>query len=56
MYVNGNYVIYFDSFGVQHIPKKSWETKVSIKIPTDIIQAYDWIMHRYFCIGLLILC
>ena len=46
LYVNGNNIICFDSFGVAHIPK---EIKISI---TSIyrIQAYDSIMCRYFCI------
>ena len=53
-------MIYFDSFGVEHIPK---EIKAFINndnnnnnnknITTDIfrIQAYDSIMCGYFCIG-----
>ena len=50
---NNNSVIYFSSFGVEHIPK---EIKVFIKnknIKTNIfrIQAYDSIMRGYFCIG-----
>ena len=52
MYVY-NDVTYFDSFGVEHIPK---EIKTFIKnknIKTNIfrIQAYDSITCRYFCIG-----
>ena len=60
-YVNNNNVIYFDSFGVEHIPK---EIKVFINRPlssalqnknikTNVfwIQAYDSIMCGYFCIG-----
>ena len=52
-YVNDNNIIYFDSFGVEHIPKeikKFIENKNSI---TNIyrIQAYDSIMCRYFCTG-----
>ena len=56
---NNNNVIYFDSFGVEHIPK---EIKAFINnnknIITNIfrIQAYNSIMCAYFCIGLLILC
>ena len=51
-WVNINNVTYFDSFGVEHIPK---EIKTFIKnknIKTDIfrIQAYDSIMCGYFCI------
>ena len=53
LYVLNNGVTYFDSFGVEHIPK---EIKIFIKnkiIKTNIfrIQAYDSIMCRYFCIG-----
>ena len=60
LYVNGNNrrasydAIYFDSFGVEHIPKEIKKFIVN-KTITNIyrIQAYDWIMCRYFCIGLL---
>ena len=53
LYVKNNNVTYFDSFGVEHIPK---EIKIFIKnknIKTNIfrIQAYDSIMCGYFCIG-----
>ena len=57
---NNNNVIYFDSFGVEHIPK---EMKAFINrllssasknknITTNIfrIQAYDSVMCGYFCI------
>ena len=48
-----NNVNYFDSFGVEHIPK---EIKVVISnknIKTNIfkIQAYNSVMCGYFCIG-----
>ena len=50
---NSNNITYFDSFGVEHIPK---EIKAFIKnknIKTNIfrIQAYDLIMCGYFCTG-----
>ena len=53
LYVKNNVVTYFDSFGVEHIPK---EIKTFIKnrnIKTNIfrIQAYDSIMCGYFCIA-----
>ena len=53
MYVKNNLVTYFDSFGVEHIPK---EIKTFIKngnIKTNIfrIQAHDSIMCGYFCIA-----
>ena len=58
---NNNNVIYFDSFGKEHIPK---EVRAFINRPlssashnkniiTNIVrvQAYDSIMCGYFCIG-----
>ena len=52
-YVNDKIVIYFDSFGVEHIPKEIMECINRKKIITNIyrIQAYDSIMCGYFCIG-----
>ena len=53
-YVNNNDVTYFDSFGVEHIPKeiKAFIDR-SLSMTTNIfrIQAYDSIMCGYFCIG-----
>ena len=50
--MNGNNLRYFDSFGVEHIPK---ETNKFIKNKNIIniyrIQEYDSIMCGYFCIG-----
>ena len=51
--MQNNDVSYFDSFGVEHIPKKI-KTFISNKnIKTNIfrIQAYDSIMWGYFCMG-----
>ena len=54
---NNNGVIYFDSFGVEHIPKeiKAFinHTSHNKNIILNIfrIQAYDSIMCGYFCIG-----
>ena len=52
MYVQNNDVIYFDSFGVEHIPEEIKTFIVNKNIKTDIfrIQAYDSIMCGYFCI------
>ena len=47
MYVNGNNIIYFDSFGVQHISKEIKNTITNI----CWIQAYSSILYGYFCIG-----
>ena len=46
---NNNNVTYFDSFGVEHIPK---EIRAFINNKTNIfrIQGYDSIMCGYFCI------
>ena len=53
LYVNNKIVKYFDSFGVEHIPKEIMKFIVRKKIITNIyrIQAYDSIMCGYFCIG-----
>ena len=53
MYVNDNNVTYFDSFGVEHIPKEIKKIIGNKNIITNIyrIQAYDSIMYGCFCIG-----
>ena len=54
LYVTNKTIIYFDSFGVEHIPKEIIKfIGNNKKIVTNIyrIQAYDLIMCRYFCIG-----
>ena len=54
MYVVNNDVSYFDSFGVEHIPREIKKfINRSLSITTNIfrIKAYDSIMCRYFCIG-----
>ena len=53
LYVNNKIVTYFDSFGVEHIPKEIMNFINCKKIITIIyrIQAYDSIMCGYFCIG-----
>ena len=46
-------VTYFDSFGVEHIPKEIMKFIIRKKIIKNIyrIQAHDSIMCGYFCIG-----
>ena len=46
-------VTYFDSFGVEHIPKetKKFFGNKYIQANTFKIQAYDSVMRGYFCIG-----
>ena len=53
MYVQNNDVTYFDSFGVDHIPKEIKIFIDNINIKTNIfrIQEFDSIMCGYFCIG-----
>ena len=62
LYVNNKIVTYFDSFGVEHIPKEIMKfintTSFGLgsrryQIITNIyrIRAYDSIMCGYFCIG-----
>ena len=53
MYVNNNDVTYFDSFGVEHIPKEIKTFIDNKNVTTNIfrIQAYDSIMCGCFCIG-----
>ena len=61
MWVNNNNVTYFDSFGVEHIPKEiktlinrplssAFQNK-NIKTSIFRIQTYDSIMCGYFCTG-----
>ena len=59
LYENGNNrresydAIFFDSFGVEHIPKENKILIGSKNIITNLfrIQAYDSIKRNYFCIG-----
>ena len=48
-----NDVTYFDSFGVEHIPKeiKIFSDKFIVGGTFFRIQAYDSIMHGYFRVG-----
>ena len=53
LYVKSNDVTYFDSFGVEHIPKEIIKFIINKNIKTNSfrIQAYDSIMCGYFCIA-----
>ena len=53
MYVKNNDITYFDSFGVEHIPKEIKKFIGSKNVISNIfrIQAYDSILCGYFCIG-----
>ena len=53
MYVINNDVTYFDSFGVEHVPKEIRTFINNKDIKTNIFrtQAFDSIMCGFFCIG-----
>ena len=53
LYVNNKTVTYFDSFGVEHVPKEIKKFINNKNIIANIfrIQAYDSVMCGYFCIG-----
>ena len=52
LYIQNNDVTYFDSFGVEHIPKeiKTFIGNKNIKTNIFRIKVYDSIMCEYFCI------
>ena len=52
LHVNTKTVTYFDSFGIEHIPKEIKKFAGNKTITTNIfrIQAYDSVMCGYFCI------
>ena len=53
LYVNKKTVIYFDSFGIEHISKEVKKFVNNKNITANIfrIQTYDSLMHGYFFIG-----
>ena len=53
LFCNGNEIIYFDSFGVEHVPEEIKEFIRHKNIKTNIFQveANNSIMCGYFCIG-----
>ena len=55
LFVKTNEVIYFDSFGIEHIPKEIDKFIGNKNIISNIfrLQAYDSIMCGYFCIELI---
>ena len=52
LFVKTNEVIYFDSFGVEHIPNEIEHAIGNNEIKASIfrLQAYDSIMCEYYCI------
>ena len=53
LFCNRNEIVYFDSFGVEHIPNeiKKFIRNKNIKANIYRVQANDSIMCGYFCIG-----
>ena len=53
MYLKDNEITYFDSFGVEHVPKEIEKFIENKSIKTNIfrIQGGNSIMCGYFCIG-----
>ena len=53
LYINNKTATYFDSFGVEHIPKEIKKFINNKNIVANIyrVQNYDSIMYGYFCIG-----
>ena len=55
MYVKKNRAIYFDSFGVEHLPEELKKVLSSKNVELNLyrIQDFDSIMCGYFCLGFL---
>ena len=53
LFCNRNEIVYFDSFGVEHVPEEIKEFVGNKNIKANIfrVQANDSVMCRYFCIG-----
>ena len=53
LFCNRNEIVYFDSFGVEHVPEeiKEFIGNKNIKAKIFRVQANDSIMCGYFCIG-----
>ena len=56
LFVKPKYKVYFDSFGIEHIPKEINKFIGNNGIKSNIfrLQAYDSIMYGYFCIEFII--
>ena len=53
LYLNANNIVYFESFGVEHIPKENKKFIGTKNVISNIyrIQTYDSVICGYFCIG-----
>ena len=57
-FCNRNEIVYFNSFGVEHVPEeiKEFIGNKNIKANTFRVQAHDSVMCGYFFIGFIDLC
>ena len=55
MFCNRNEIVYFDSFGVEHVPEEIKEFVGNKNTRANIfrVQANDAVICEYFCIGLI---
>ena len=53
LFCNRNEIVYFDSFGVEHVPEevKEFVRNKNVKANIFRVQANDSVMCGYFCIG-----
>ena len=53
MFCNRNEIVYFDSFGVEHVPEDIKEFIGNEKIKANLlrVQGSDSVMCGYFCVG-----
>ena len=53
LFYNRNEIVYFDNFGVEHVPEEVKKIARNKNIIANIfrVQANDSVMCRYFCIG-----
>ena len=55
-FVTKNEIVYFDSFGVEHVPEENKEFVENKNIKANIfrVQATSSVMCGYFCIGFIV--
>ena len=51
LFCNRNEIVYFDSFGVEHVPQERISGNKNIKANIFRVQANNSVMCWYFCIG-----
>ena len=58
LFFNRNEIVYFDSFGAEHVPKEIKEFVGNKNIKANIfrVRANDSVICKYFCIGFIDLC